>query len=46
MSEAILTEPPVTVAEFDALFDSQQDESLWELVAGRFEPTNVHRLAG
>ena len=35
MSEAILTEPPVTIAAFDAFLDSQQDDSLWELVAGR-----------
>ena len=31
MSEAILTEPPVTIAAFDAFLDSQQDDSLWEL---------------
>jgi Uma2 family endonuclease len=46
MSEAILTDPPVTVADFDAFLDSQQDESLWELVAGRIvamtNPTEVH----
>jgi Uma2 family endonuclease len=46
MSEAILTEPSVTIAEFDAFLDSQQDDSLWELVAGRIvaktNPTEVH----
>jgi len=46
MSEAILTEPSVTIAEFDAFLDSQQDNSLWELVAGRIvamtNPTEVH----
>ena len=46
MSEAILTEPSVTIAEFDVFLDSQQDDSLWELVAGRIfamtNPTEVH----
>jgi Uma2 family endonuclease len=46
MSEAILTEPPVTIAAFDAFLDSQQDGSLWELVAGRIvamtNPSEVH----
>jgi Uma2 family endonuclease len=46
MSEAILTEPSVTIAEFDAFLDSQQDDSSWELVAGRIvamtNPTEVH----
>ena len=46
MSEAILTEPPVTIAAFDAFLNSQQDDSLWELVAGRIvamtNPTEVH----
>ena len=51
MSEAILTEPPVTVTEFDEFLDSQQDELLWELVAGRIvamtNPTEVHKqIAG
>ena len=45
MSEAILTEPLVTIAAFDAFLDSQQDDSLWELVAGRIvamtNPTEV-----
>ena len=35
MSEAILSEPLVTIGEFDAYLESQQDGSLWELVAGR-----------
>ena len=46
MSVAILTEPSVTIAEFDVFLDSQQDDSLWELVAGRIfamtNPTEVH----
>jgi Uma2 family endonuclease len=46
MSEAILTEPSVTTVEFDAFLDSQQDDSSWELVAGRIvamtNPTEVH----
>src|SRR3979409_1352074 len=51
MSEAILTEPPVTVTAFDAFLDAQQDDSLWELVAGRIvamtNPTEVHeQIAG
>jgi Uma2 family endonuclease len=51
MSEAILTEPLVTIAGFDAFLDSQQDDSLWELVAGRIvamtNPTEVHeQIAG
>jgi Uma2 family endonuclease len=51
MSEAILTDPPVTVAAFDEFLDSQQDDSLWELVAGRIvamtNPTELHvQIAG
>jgi Uma2 family endonuclease len=46
MSEAITADPPVTIAEFDAFLDSQQDDSLWELVAGRIvamaNPTEDH----
>ena len=46
MSEAILTEPLVTIGEFDAFLESQQDDSLWELVAGRIvamtNPSEVH----
>ena len=34
MSEAILTERPITIAEFDAFLDAQQDSRWWELVAG------------
>jgi Uma2 family endonuclease len=34
--EAFLTEPPITIAAFDAFLDAQQDDdSLWEPVAGR-----------
>jgi Uma2 family endonuclease len=46
MSEAALAEPLVTIAEFDAFLDSQQDDSSWELVAGRIvamtNPTEIH----
>lgn len=46
MSEAMLSEPRVTIAEFDAFLDSQGDDSLWELVAGRIvamtNPSEVH----
>ena len=46
MSEAVVAEPSVTIAEFDAFLDSQQDDSSWELVAGRIvamtNPTEVH----
>jgi hypothetical protein len=35
MSEACLTDPPVTVAEFDMFLDAQRDDARWELVAGR-----------
>jgi Uma2 family endonuclease len=46
MSEATQSEPLVTVAEFDAFLDRQQDDALWELVAGRIvamtNPTEVH----
>ena len=51
MSEAVATEPLVTAAEFEEFLDSQQDDSLWELVAGRIvamtNPTEVHeQIAG
>ena len=51
MSGAIDADPPVTIAEFDAFLDSQQDNSLWELVAGRIvamaNPTEDHeQIAG
>lgn len=51
MSQAVLTDPPVTIAAFDAFLDAQQDESLWELVAGRIvamtNPTEEHeQIAG
>ena len=51
MSEAILTEPSVTIAEFDAFLDAQQDDMPWELVAGRIvamsNPTEDHeQIAG
>lgn len=46
MSEAILTQPPVTIGEFDAFLDGQQDDRSWELVAGRIvamtNSTEVH----
>jgi Uma2 family endonuclease len=46
MSEAIQTEQVVTVARFEAFLESQQDGSLWELVAGRIvamtNPSEVH----
>ena len=34
MSQAFRIEPPVTILEFDAFLDAQQDDALWELVAG------------
>jgi Uma2 family endonuclease len=46
MSEAILAQPPVTIAEFDTFLDVQQDDRSWELVAGRIvamtNPTELH----
>jgi len=46
MSEAILTERAVTIAEFDDFLNAQQDDCPWELVAGRVvamtNPTEVH----
>jgi len=47
----MLTDPLVTIAEFDAFLDAQQDDSLWELVAGRImamtNPTEDHeQIAG
>ncbi len=46
MSEAILTQLPVTIGEFDAFLDGQQDDRSWELVAGQIvamtNPTEVH----
>jgi Uma2 family endonuclease len=43
MSEAVQTEPAVTIAEFDAFLEAQQDDSLWELVAGRIV-AEMHEL--
>ena len=46
MSEAALVEPPVTTGQFDAFLTTQDDDLLWELVAGRIvamtNPTEVH----
>ena len=46
MSEAVQADPAVTIAEFDAFLDAQQDDALWELVAGRIvamtNPTEAH----
>jgi Uma2 family endonuclease len=42
----MLTGPLVTIAEFDAFLNAQQDDSLWELVAGQVvamtDPTEDH----
>jgi Uma2 family endonuclease len=51
VSKAIDADPPETIAEFDAFLDSQQDDSLWELVASRIvalpTPTEDHeQIAG
>lgn len=51
MSHAVLTDPPVTIAEFGAFLDAQQDDALWELVAGHIvamtNPTEEHeQIAG
>ena len=51
MSEAILTTPPVTIEEFEAFMEGQQDDSRWELVNGRIvamtNPTEEHeQIAG
>ncbi len=51
MSEAVQAEPAVTIAEFDAFLEAQQDDALWELVAGRVvamtNPTETHeQIAG
>jgi len=51
MSEAVQADPTVTIAEFDAFLDAQQDDALWELVAGRIvamtNPTEAHeQIAG
>jgi hypothetical protein len=51
VSEAIDVDPPVTIAEFDAFLEAQQDDALWELVAGRIvamtNPTEDHeQIAG
>ncbi len=51
MSEAVQTDPPVTIAEFDAFLDAQKDDALWELVTGRIvamtNPTEAHeQIAG
>ena len=46
MSEAIQADPAVTIAEFDAFLDAQQDDALWELIAARIvamtNPTEAH----
>ena len=46
MSYALLDDPPVTVADFDAFLAAQGDDALWELVAGRIvamtNPTETH----
>jgi Uma2 family endonuclease len=46
VSEAMLPQLPVTIGEFDAFLDGQQDARSWELVAGRIfamtNPTEVH----
>ena len=51
MFEAIDADPPVTIAEFDAFLEAQQDDSLRELVGGRIvamaNPTEDHeQIAG
>jgi Uma2 family endonuclease len=51
VSEAIDADPPVTIAEFDAFLEAQQDDTLWELVRGRIvamtNPTEEHeQIAG
>jgi hypothetical protein len=35
MPEAVQADPLVTIAEFDASLDAQQDDALWELIADR-----------
>jgi len=46
MSEAARLDPAVTIAAFDAFLDAQQDDQLWELVAGDIvamtNPTETH----
>ena len=46
MSEAVVAEPLVTTAQFDAFVHTQKDDVAWELVAGRIiamtNPTEVH----
>lgn len=46
MSEALLKDPLITVAAFDAFVDAQDDDVPWELVAGHImamtNPTEVH----
>jgi len=46
MSEAVRADPLVTIAEFDVFLDAQQDDALWELIAGRIvamtNPTEAH----
>jgi hypothetical protein len=39
MSQAMLTEPLVTIAEFGAFLDAQQDDSVWEPAAGQIMAT-------
>jgi hypothetical protein len=45
MSQALLTDPPVTIAEFDAFLDAQQDDSLWELVGMAGQRDSLRRKA-
>jgi len=46
MSEAVLIDPLITIAAFDAFVDTQDDDLPWELVAGHImamtNPTEVH----
>jgi Uma2 family endonuclease len=46
MSEALLAQPLVTIEGFDTFLDGQNDDSLWELVAGRIvamtNPSETH----
>lgn len=48
MSQALLDDPAVTIAAFDAFLDSQEDKRPWELVAGRIvgmtNPSQRHEL--
>jgi Uma2 family endonuclease len=49
VSHALADDPtPVTIAKFDAFLETQRDDSLWELVAGRIvamtNPTIAHAM--